>query len=122
MERYQEQKKDLHIIFINLKKVYDKIPKNIMWWTFKKKWALTKYITLIKDMYTNVLTYVRACDGESDAFPNKIGLRQESMLSQYIFILVINDIKKYMQGDIPWCMVFADDVMLIDENKIGDKL
>jgi hypothetical protein len=52
-------------------------------------------------MYINIVTYVRVCDSESDAFPNKIGLRQESMLSRYIFILVTYEIKKYIQGDIP---------------------
>jgi Reverse transcriptase (RNA-dependent DNA polymerase) len=30
MERYREQN-DLHMIFIDLKKVYDKIPRNIIW-------------------------------------------------------------------------------------------
>ena len=31
IERYREKKKDLHIIFIDLKKAYDKIPRNVMW-------------------------------------------------------------------------------------------
>jgi hypothetical protein len=56
------------MIFIDLKKAYDKIPRNIMWWTLKRKLVPTKYVTLIKDMYTNVMTCVRACDGESDTF------------------------------------------------------
>jgi Reverse transcriptase (RNA-dependent DNA polymerase) len=30
MKRHREQKNDLHMIFIDLEKVYDKIPKNIM--------------------------------------------------------------------------------------------
>jgi DNA polymerase III epsilon subunit-like protein len=71
MKRNREQK-DLHMIFINLEKTYDKISRNIMWWTLKKKLIPTKYVTLIKDMYTNVVTYVRACDGESDTFSIKI--------------------------------------------------
>jgi hypothetical protein len=24
-----------------------------------------------------------------------------------------------MKGDIPWCMLFVDDVVLIDESRIG---
>jgi hypothetical protein len=37
MERYQKQKNDLHMIFIDLEKLYDKISRNIMWWALKKK-------------------------------------------------------------------------------------
>jgi Reverse transcriptase (RNA-dependent DNA polymerase) len=100
MERHREQKKDLHMIFIDLEKAYDKIPRNIMWWTLKRKLVPTKYVTLIKDMYTNVVICVRACDGESDTFSIKIGLHQGSALSLYIFTLVIDEITKDIQGDI----------------------
>jgi hypothetical protein len=70
MERYREYK-DVHMIFIDLEKAYDKIPINIMWWALEKKRVLINYVTL---MYTDIVTCVRACDGESDAFSIKIGL------------------------------------------------
>jgi hypothetical protein len=64
MERCREQKKDLHMVFIDLEKAYDKVTKNVVWWILQKHNVLAKYITLIKDMYDNVVTSVRTTDGD----------------------------------------------------------
>ena len=68
MERYRE--KDLHMVFIDLEKVYDKISRNVMWWPLDKHKVPTKYVGLIKDMYNNVVTSVRTYDGDTDDFPD----------------------------------------------------
>jgi Reverse transcriptase (RNA-dependent DNA polymerase) len=52
-------------------------------------------------------------------FPIKIGLHQGSTLSPYIFTLVMDEITNDIQEDILWCMLFADDVKLIDDSIIG---
>ena len=72
MERYREQKKDLHMIFIDFEKAYDKVPRNVMWRDLKKHKVPTKYITLIKDMYKDVVTCARTCDGDTSDFSIKI--------------------------------------------------
>ena len=76
MERYREQKNDLHMVFIDLKKAYDKVARNVMWWVLKKHKVRTKYITLIKDMYKNTMTFVRTCGGDTTDFSINIGLHQ----------------------------------------------
>ena len=119
MERYREQKKDLHMVFIDLEKAYDKIPRNVMWWALEKHKVPAKYITLIKDMYNNVVTSVRTSDVDTDDFPIKIGLHQGSALSPYLFALMMDEVTRDIQGDIPWCMLFADDVVLVDDSRTG---
>ena len=74
MERYRKHKKYLHMVFIDLEKADDKVSRNVMWWALEKKKVPTKYVTLMKDMYDDVVTSVRACDGETSDFPLKIGL------------------------------------------------
>ncbi|WVZ81063.1 hypothetical protein U9M48_028488 [Paspalum notatum var. saurae] len=85
MERYREQKKDLHMVFIDLEKAYDKIPSNVMWWALEKHKVPTKYVTLIKDMYNKVVT----------------SLHQGSALSPYLFAFVMDEVTRDIQGDIP---------------------
>jgi hypothetical protein len=117
MVRYKEQKKNLHIVFIDLEKAYDKIPRNVLWWVLKKYKVPAKYITLIKDMYDNIMTSVRTSDGDTDDFPIKIGLHKGSALSPSLFDLVMDEATRDIQGDIPWCMLFVDDVVLVDDSR-----
>jgi hypothetical protein len=117
MERCREQKKDLHMIFIELEKAYDNVPRNVMWWALQKHKVSSKYITLIKNMYDNVVTSVRTSDGDTNDFPNNIELHQGSALSPYLFALVMDEVTRDIQGGITWYMLFADDVVLVDESR-----
>jgi hypothetical protein len=77
----------------------------------------SKYITLIKDKYDNVVTSVRTSDGDTNDFPINIGLHQGSTLSPYLFALVMDEVTRDVQGGIRWCMLFADDVVLVNESR-----
>ena len=80
---------------------------------------MIKYITLVKDMYKDAMTFVRTCDGDTSIFPIKIGLHQGSALSSYLFALVMDEVTRDIQGDISWCILFTDDVVLVDESRVG---
>ena len=65
-----------------------------MWWALEKHKVPTKYITLIKYMYKNAMTFVRTCGSDTTAFPINIGLHQGSALSPYLFALVMDKVTR----------------------------
>jgi hypothetical protein len=74
-------------------------------------------INLANDFsHTRILCGIVA---DTDYFPIKIGLHQGSALSPYLFALVMDEVTRNIQGDIPWCMLFTYDVVLVDESRAG---
>nr|XP_009623684.1 uncharacterized protein LOC104114850 [Nicotiana tomentosiformis] len=70
-------------------------------------------------MYDGAKTRVRTVGGDSEPFPVVMGLHQGSVLSPFLFALAMDTLTHHIQGDAPWCMPFADDIVLIDETRSG---
>jgi len=79
---------------------------------------------MIKDMYEGGQTSVRMPGGISNDFTVSMGLHQGSALSPLLFTLILDELTRGIQDEVPWCMLFANDIVLIDETRqrVNDKL
>jgi len=76
-----------------------------------------KYIDIIKDIYDGVVANVRTYGDITSDF-SIIGLHQGSALSPFLFAIVTEELTRAIQDKIPWCMLFANDIVLVDETRV----
>ena len=63
------------------------------------------------------MTRVRTPAGETIDFPIRIGLHQGSALSMYLFNLIMDALTTSIQEEIPKCMIFTDDIVILGDSK-----
>lgn len=49
-------------------------------------------------------------------FYGKVGVHQGSVSSPHFFVAVMDKLTRGVQDRVLWCMMFADDVLLVDAN------
>ena len=73
------------MVFINLEKAYETIPRDLIWYCLRRKNVPEAFIDIINDINL-VSTTVR----ETGKIEIKIGLHQVSALSPLLFIIIMD--------------------------------
>ena len=115
-EKMREYQTDLHMVFVDLEKAYDTVPRELIWHCLRKKQVPEEYIRVIQDMYAQCTTSVNTAVGETEEVSIEVGLHQGSALSPFLFILIMDTITDDIDEDSPWTMLFADDLVLCDRD------
>ncbi|GJV29307.1 ataxia telangiectasia mutated family protein [Tanacetum coccineum] len=78
-----------------------------------KEWRLSE------DMYEGARTCVRMPTRNSEYFPVDVRLHQSLAISPYLFALILDELSRGIQESIPWCLIFADDIVLVSDTPDG---
>ena len=114
LEKYREGQNELHCVFVDLDKAYDKVQRELVWYCMRKSGLAEEYVSIVQYMCT---TAVRCAVGVTEVFEVKVGLHQGSALSPCLFAMVMDRMTDEIREEAPWTMMFADDIVICSQSK-----
>ncbi|KAK3542667.1 hypothetical protein QTP86_032413 [Hemibagrus guttatus] len=117
MEKYRDGQRELHCVFVDLEKAYDRVPREELWYCMRKSGVAEKYVKVVQDMYERSRTVVRCAVGQTEEFNVEVGLHQGSALSPFLFTIVMDQLSEEVRQESPCTMMFADDIVICSESR-----
>ena len=59
MEKYRKGQRELHRVFVDIEKAYDKVTIEELWYCMRESGMAEKYVRLVQDVYKGSETVVR---------------------------------------------------------------
>ncbi|KAK3549540.1 hypothetical protein QTP86_003633 [Hemibagrus guttatus] len=91
-QKYRDGQRELHCVFVDLEKAYDRVPREELWYCMRKSGVAEKYVRVVQDMYERSRTVVRCA-------------------------VVMDQLSEEVRQESPWTMMFADDIVICSESR-----
>ena len=66
------------MVFVDVEKAYDRVPRELMWYSLRRKGVPEAYINIIRDMYAGCKTSVMSSAGKTKEIEIEVGPHQRS--------------------------------------------
>ena len=63
----------MHMVFVDFEKVYDQVPRSVVWEVLKRRGVQGMYMRIVKDMHTGVMNNIKTRMG-CQSFEMKVGV------------------------------------------------
>ena len=116
MSRVDSNNKNLtlYFAFVDLEKAFDRVPRKVLWWAMRTLGIPESIVRVVQAMYNNARSKVRVGSECSEEFGVGVGVHQGSVLSPLLFIIVLEALSKAFRTGVPWELLFADDLVIVD--------
>ncbi|CAH2039647.1 unnamed protein product, partial [Iphiclides podalirius] len=118
-QEFRAKNKPLYLAFLDMEKAFDRVPRQTIWWSLRKKNIPERYVVIIADMYGDVTSVVRTMVGHTKPIAVTKGVHQGSILSPYLFFLKMDTLTEKAQTLTPWTFICADNVQSVRRPEVS---
>ena len=105
------------MVFVDLEKAYDSVPRELIGYSPRRKGIPEAYINIIRHMYAGCKTSIMTSARRSKELEFEVGLHQGSALSPQLFVVSLDVITEEIDEGTPWAMLFVDGLVLCDPSR-----
>ena len=62
------------MVFVDMEKAYDRVPRELIWYSLRRKYVPEAYINIIGDMYAGCKAIVMTSAGKTEGIEIEVGL------------------------------------------------
>ena len=107
-----------YLSFVKLKKAFDRVLKKALEWTMRKKAIPEVLVRSVMSLYGGAKTRVRVDYELSEEFEVRVGMCQGSVLSPFLFAVVVDVVTELCKGVLSK-LLYAADLVLMSETIKG---
>jgi hypothetical protein len=97
-EKFEQKKRKLYHVFVDLEKSFDLVPRGIIEWALRMQGVPETLIALTMALYVETISQVRTVAGSLEDGDVTVGVHHGSMLSQLLFITLLEEATKEYRG------------------------
>ena len=116
-EEYHAKGKKLYMCFVDLEKDFDRVPRKVLECALRKKGIPEILVRSVMSMYEGAKTRVRVDSELSEEFEVKVVIHQGSVLSHFLFALVVDVVTEFAREGALSELLHASDVVLMHETQ-----
>jgi hypothetical protein len=126
--QFRLKKRKLYALFVDMSQAFDSVNHLLLWDCLAKLGISHKFVSLLKNLYSQAYAYVRVNNQFTNQIPITTGVLQGEILSPILFILYINSLTEIFEtSDISGItlpdnftvhsLLYADDIVLLADTK-----
>ena len=114
-EEYYVKGRKFYMCIVDLKIVFDMVPRKVLEWAMRKKGIPEVLVRSVMSLHVGAETRAIVDSELTEELEVKVGMHQGSVLSSFLFAVVVDVVTEFARQDALSELLYTDDLIMMSE-------